>query len=349
MSRIDRTGTLHFGDASLSIWEEGLGVDWDARQAWKRQFKRDVFARIVQTLNRLGWKVGPQHYIFTDNDNRFCQKGDLKGDLHMSGRHIKFEMFQSINCPKRADHEGRHEWNKAELMPYTMRLEMERTRRRIRDYLVAVFTGYSFDQSRRGGRTKPLEFTALERVAQHYAESSHFKGDLTRYTISAYNRETKDGAMLEHGQRVWFFDEYTGRAGAGIAYYNINNMWWVVTGRYDYRNLASFQLYTRPPENLRLKRNADRRRKRLEQELARAIAAMNFERAAVLRDVLFPPGTGPLFHVRVKKGGLLWGPNSSGYTKDSLHAGKYTKAEAERIVRHSGDRLEAMEVTHAHA
>ncbi|MGM9458201.1 hypothetical protein, partial [Lacticaseibacillus rhamnosus] len=86
-----------FGDATLSIWEEGLGGTWSERQAWERQFKRDVFSRIVQTLNRLGYTVGPNTYIFTDNNNRYARKGDLRADLKLSGRSISLEFFQNVN------------------------------------------------------------------------------------------------------------------------------------------------------------------------------------------------------------------------------------------------------------
>ena len=69
MAQINRTGQVSFGDASLSIWEEGISEarkagGWEGAQAWERKFKRQVFARIVQTLNRLGWTLAiPQDYL----------------------------------------------------------------------------------------------------------------------------------------------------------------------------------------------------------------------------------------------------------------------------------------------
>ena len=59
--QIDRTGLVCFGDASVSIWEEGIKSARDAggpkgAEDWERQFKkREVFARVIQMLNRLGW------------------------------------------------------------------------------------------------------------------------------------------------------------------------------------------------------------------------------------------------------------------------------------------------------
>jgi len=338
---VNRAGIVSFGDASLSVWEEGIA---DARKAggyagekaWGLAFKRQVFARIVQTLNRLGWTcVVPQDYVkqygrsFAEY-RRECSKGDLKGWLDLSGRTIKFEMWQGINCPTRPDHGGRYESNKEACMPYVLRLEMERTRRRIRDYLCAVFSGYEFDSEKRSIYRKPLQFTAMERIHQHYAESSHFRGDMADYLkrngydrLPGYNAKSADVQVLEHGQRVWTTD-HKGRWVEGTALYNINNMWWVVLGRYDYTNKACFDLRATPPENPRVKQNESQRRKRLEGLLADATKAMNFERAAVLRDILWPKPE-PLFYIM--KGDAYFAPNYCGYRDNPIDAGKYTEAE----------------------
>lgn len=287
--RMDRDGTVVFHDASIHIWEEGLRAardagGWDGEKRWEQQFKRDVFARIVQTLNRLGWSVGPGVHIFTGNNARYCRKGDLQADLRLFGRHIELEFFQNVNAPDRPDHDGRYQRDQERHMPYLMRIEMERTRRRIRDYLCNVFTGYVFKPV---ATSRSTGAAALELIEQSYRESSHFKGDLTKYTISDYNNRSADNGVVEHGARVWFADR-KGRIVTGTAYYNINNMWWVVTGRYDHTNVASFELYMQLPDNARVKRNGPLRRRRLEAELASAIGAMKFERAELLRDLLFP-------------------------------------------------------------
>jgi hypothetical protein len=327
MAQIQRIGKVSFGDASLNVWEDpGCRIHGE----WELQYKKDVFLRIVQTLNRLGWAcVIPEDKIKAygigfARSYRYCTKGDLQADLEVSGRCIKLEMFQNVNAPDRPDYGGRHQNNKEFHMPYLMRLEMERTRRRIRNYLCAVFAGYEFNTKRLSIYRKPLAETAMERIQAHYAESCHFKGDLTRYKIEDYNRKSADGEMLNHGQRVWFFD-YSGIASTGIAYYNINNMWWVITGKYDFTNKASSELFTTPPENIRIKRNEKRRRQKLESELSKAIKAMNFERAAVLRDILFPKGD--LFVVWHTEHGLYHRSGFCGYTANVIDAGKFTADE----------------------
>ncbi|WP_042297146.1 UvrB/UvrC motif-containing protein [Paraburkholderia bannensis] len=329
---IKRTGVIRFGDASLFVREDGVHSRvWAEQLRLEREFKRDVFARIVQTLRRLGWTVGPNTHIFTGNNNRYARKGDLRADLKMSGGRIEFDMFQNVNAPNRPDHGGRYEFDQESLMPYMMRLEMERTRRRIRDYLCNALDGYSFDDDQRGRRRKPLDVTALDALRMLYAESSHFKGDWDAYAERLggslnYNRKSANGAMLEHGQRVWFCDR-KGRICEGTAYYNTGNMWWVVSGKYDYQNLADFELFTVSPSNLRIKRNGELRRSRLEREMSRAIEKMDFERAAKLRDITFP-GSPELFLVWHMEHQAYHCTNFRGYTTDRSKAGKFTAHEA---------------------
>lgn len=302
MSQIEREGNIRFGDASLHITEEGLGKckDFRERDKWELLFKREVFRRIIQTLNRTGWKcVIPQDVI--DNygrsfaeGRRYCVKGDLKADLEITGRCIELKMFQNINAPDRSDHEGRYQNDKENHMPYLMRLEMERTRRKIKNYLCNIFTDYQFDSKfgcARGRKCAPGRLTSMEWLAEVYNESWHFKGDLSTYTISDSNRTSADKKFIQHGKRVWFADR-KGRICTGIAYYNINSMWWVITGKYDQTNIACFDLFTSPPEDVRQKRNGHLRERTLNTLMDEAVKSMAFERAAKLRDLLHPELTG---------------------------------------------------------
>ncbi|MBY0243035.1 MAG: UvrB/UvrC motif-containing protein [Burkholderiaceae bacterium] len=335
IGRIEREGSIHFGDASISITEEGLGAarnagGWEGAKAWEREFKRDVFARVVQTLNRLGWTcIIPPDKIETygmsfARDRRHCQKGELRADLDISGRCIKLEMFQNVNAPDRPDHEGRYQSDKEQHMPYVMRLEMERTRRRIRNYLCNVLSGYIFAESK--PELGPDGVTALEYAAHRRQTSGHYVAELDRARIS--NKEqgfTADGVPLENGSKVFAFD-YSGRVICGTAFYDLNGNWMVVTGRYDVKWIWHTEIYATCPGNPRVKRNASQRRKRLEGELAAAIKAMNFERAAVLRDILFP-GKPALYVVWNSQHQLYHRACYRGYTSDLSQAGKFTADE----------------------
>lgn len=339
---IDRAGVVSFGDASINIWEEDISAaraagGYAGEKAWERQFKRDVFARIVQTLNRLGWTVtmpaidphDVKHYggnvaRWSAERRRFCTKGDLKADLEISGRTISLKMFQNVNAPDRPDHDGRYQNDLEGHMPYLLRLEMERSRRRIRDYLCNVFTGYVFKEP-----NPKLGFdgvTALEYAAHSRRTSGHYVPALDRATIS--NRgddKSADGYQLENGTPVYAIGR-DGRVISGVAFYSLNGNWQIVAGRYDLTYVWHNQVYVKSPGNVRLKRNADRRRKRLEAELATAVKAMKFERAAQLRDILFP-GDQQLFNVWHEEHRVYHRAGFCGYTADQSQAGKFTADE----------------------
>lgn len=318
--QIQREGSVNFGDACISIWEEGIPREWKAAKEWERVFKRQVFARIVQTLNRLGWTCEiPQDYIKQygqdfARDYRICAKGDLKGWLETSGRTIKFEMWQDVT-PSENRNGGRYDFDKEKRMPYVMRLEMERTRRRIRDYFCNVFSGYTFDSKERPHNPKPLTITAMDRVKGKRDEDWLPEPDI-------YHSTSADKQQLQNGMRVYYYD-YHGRMGTGIAYCD-GGMWDVVTGKWDYARKGNTELYVNCPGDPRIKRNQSQRRKRLEVLMGKAIKTMDFKRAEVLKGILWPVEE-PLY--LIQKGDAYFRPDYSGYTTDTVHAGKYTAAE----------------------
>lgn len=310
MKAPSRTGTVSFGDACLSIWEEpGVPLTWG--NTWKPAFKRDVFARIVQTLNRLGWTctmppldpLGVKAYggdveRRSRERKRFCVKGDLKADLDMSGRHIEFLMFQSLNCPTRPDHEGRYESNKEACMPYVLRLEMERTRRRIRDYLCNVFDGYAFQpQKIASPNPDPLAYfnSGWDGEYERKRGTHRFERDASGWPsdreLSSWSRTDQDGARLEQGS-IRYARDHKGRLRRGRVYGGINGMWMLVygPGRRDYMHDTATTFFTLSLGMPRKQVSAYTRQKRLQSELDKAIKEMAFERAAVLRDLLHPAG-----------------------------------------------------------
>lgn len=326
MSTINRSGKVTFRDASLSVWEEPSGP---VRPDWEAKFKKEVFLRIVQQLNRLGWTciVPPdmiaQYSVTFARMHRYCRKGDLQADLSISGRCIELKMWQDVaNATHRSG--GKYEFDKEPKMPYLLRLEMERTRRRIRDYLCAVFSDYSFAPPK--PKMGMSGVTAMEYAAHSRRTTGHYVAELDRARICNPGYDTSaDGHPLENGVKV-YAEDYRGRIITGTAFYSLNGSWQVVTGRYDVAYVWHTQIWVNSPGNLRVRRNAGIRRKRLEGELSKAVVAMNFERASVLRDILFPKGE-PVFMVFHNEHEAYHGPAFSGYTKDAAQAGKFTAAE----------------------
>lgn len=336
---MDRNGTIRFGDASISIMED---PNEDVMGPWQRQFKKDVFKRIIQQLNRLGWTcvVPPdmieQYSLDFARDHRDCRKGDLEGFLDLSGRCLKFDMWQNVANVENPNG-GRYDSNKEERMPYLLRLEMERTRRRLRTYLCNVFSGYEFVDGRHEKRG-PGHLTALEWVDAANRSSGHYVPELGHARIGMdCNARSGDGGTIRHGEKVYAIG-YDDRIVTGTAYYNLNNMWWVVTGKYDVLNVHSGAIYLQSPGDLRRKRNERRRRKRLEQDLSKAIKAMDFMRAHTLKQVLFPEPE-QLFMVYHQGHGAYHGPDFSGYTADPTSAGKFTEAELGGYAKHHHNKV----------
>ncbi|WP_195763437.1 UvrB/UvrC motif-containing protein [Duganella guangzhouensis] len=342
IGRIDRAGTITFGDASLNIYEEGISAaraagGYPEEKRWCRAFKREVFARIVQTLNRLGWicampevcEHDVKHYggnvaRWSAESKRLCQKGDLHADLNISGRCIQLDFFQNVNAPDRPDNGGRYQHDKEKHMPYVMWLEMERARRRIRTYLLNVLSGYTFKPS--SPKLGIDGATALEYAKHSQRTSGHYVERLGRASFnSPEDGFTGDGVAIEDGSKVYAITS-AGRVVYGSAYYSLNGRWMVVTGTHGIEWAYHKELYSECPGDPRVKRNARQRRSRLEGEMAKAIKALNFERAGALRDILFP-GNPALFAIYHTGHELYHRVGACGYTSDLSQAGKFTADE----------------------
>jgi len=331
MAQINRTGTVIFSDASLHIWEEPKRTSTAQWNEWEKVFRKQVFKRIIQQLNRLGWTVAEwdeaEHYRPIAHDRRSCHKGDLKGHLGLSGRHIEFEMWQDVANITREDGKGRYEFDKEQRMPYLIHLEMQRTRNRIRDYLCNVFAGYGFkDNGPNTQRPGPGGPTALEWVESAMRSSGHYVEELGHARISMEcSARSAEGETITHGASVFTIDN-KGRIVSGTAYYDLNASWHVVTGKYSVMCSQASEIYLHNPGCLRVKRNERLRRSRLESALSKAIKAMDFKRAQVLKEILFPADE-PLYLIWHKGHSAWFGPDFSGYRNSANDAGKYTRAE----------------------
>lgn len=318
-----RDGNLHLFDSTIKIWEENVEED----------FKEKVFDPLIRFLRSEGWRVGQDPQILSHHkclapSHRMCRFGELEANLRMCGRTVEFTMFQNVeNVSNR--HGGQYDFNKFDRMPYTMRLRCLATARKLIQFLRDRH-GYRLDtpklessQMRRGGPT------ALDVLAERYAACCHTVKHLGRpHWHQDYNRKAGDGSLLEHGQVVWI-QTTSGRWLRGTAFYNLNSMWWVVTGPYSLTNRSCGELFTSPPQDLRDKSNERIRRKRLEKELAAATSSMNFERAVVLRNLLFGPE--PMYRIWSDKRDAWYAPLSQGYASDETHAGLFERKEAERL------------------
>lgn len=330
MAQINRSGTVTFGDASINIWEDPKRTSTAQWNEWEKLFRKQVFKRFIQQLNRLGWTVTEwdeaEYYRCIAHDRRTCKKGDLQGKLRLSGRTIQFEMWQDVANVSNPNG-GRYDFDKEQRMPYLIHLEMQRTRNRLRNYLCNVFAGYDFkDNSPNTKQPGPGSLTATDWVHREIRSCWHYVEELGHARIGmACNARSAEGETITHGARVYTLDS-KGRIVTGTAYYNLNSSWYVVTGKYGVMCSQASEIYLHNPGCLRVKRNERQRRQRLESELAKAIKAMDFKRAQVLKEVLFPDDQ-PLYLIWHKGHSAWYAPNFCGYRNSANDAGKYTRAE----------------------
>lgn len=288
MTDLNPTGNVTFFDAGIQLMHEPQSsVD----ETFESAFREYVFAPAITLLESIGWSVNvwekASQYPALSPFFRTCRKGDLHGELVTSGRLFRFEMWQNTAGIDRNEGDDRHASGKEDRMAYVARLDMTRTRNHLCRLLVDTL-GYTQRQQHLGRQQLgPGRMTAREWIHQHALNSGHYDPRIKRIPGDEreFNNRSKEGRPLTHGGPVYIRD-HKGRTLKGIAYYNIGNMWWVVTGRYEVHNLASIEISLDRPDNLRAKQNQALRSKRLTQEIRRAATRMELLRTERLKQIL---------------------------------------------------------------
>lgn len=256
-------------------------------------------------------------------------RGSIRCSIEITGRVVKVE-FWSTTAPQSNRNGRRYDFDKMLRMSHVDRLRIELEFKRITRWLETLAP---VKVSRSTERTTP----AMQIIEKRYAESCHKDKALGRPTWSNDDqRKSKDGALLEHGQTAWIAD-YKGRIIRGRAYYNLNNMWWVIAGGKLF-NEGSRSLYAKQPSDLRTKQNERGRRNRLEKELSIAVGRMDFQRAQLIKLLVF--GGEQTFLIWARDHQAYYRSQCAGYTADRISAGKYTRAEAEAECRRVSHELE---------
>lgn len=311
-------------DSSLSIWQDN---------AKDETFRSDIYAPLIRAMRARGWsiKADPRvqkNYRSISASRRLGARGSLHCSIEITGRVVKVE-FWSITAPQNNRNGRRYDFDKLARMHHLDSLRVELEFKRIIAWLVTL-APVKVTRDNHG-------LTPMQHIDKGYAEGWHTDKALGRPRCDyESNRKAKDGALLEHGQTVWFADR-KGRIVRGTAYYNLNNMWWVIAGG-ELHNEGSHSLHVSPPADLRTKQNERARRNRLEAELAIAVKRMDFLRAELLKRILFGGEQAFLIWARDKE--AYYRSQYTGYTSDGISAGKYTRAEAEAECRRSPHELE---------
>lgn len=335
-----RALSLNITDTHFGIWQDNPDDP---------TFRTQIYGGLIRQLRDRGWTVGRDPEIHRrfrtlSPSHRLAKRGDLRAEIELSGRVVKIE-FWAKTWPLDNPNGHRHDFRKRDRLSFIDRLRVDLEFKRIEAWLRG-FCEVKVEDRNAEAKIGPGALTALQWIENEYAASWHRDKDLGRpKPMNHGDDRAKDGTQIVHGATVWFADP-KGRIGRGTAYYRLGGMWTVVVGRYGRNILASHEILTSLPTDLRRKRNEHARRARLERELERAIRASRFERAALLKRILF--GEDQTFMIWARDHRAYYRANYSGYASDSLSAGRYTRDEAERECRRVPHELEMVDANGVH-
>jgi len=171
------------------------------------------------------------------------------------------------------------EWahfDKLRKMPYLRRLAFFWIRNNILALLGRL--GFTIRQGNEG-------LSPMDRILKDRRESWHWKPGINHADGQPdYNVQDADKVRLQDGD-VRYFWSPNGRLCRGRAYYNLNNMWWVITSGGDLHNEAAWRLFSYDAARHGRKLSLDPL-VRISAALRHAVEQQQYERAAKIRDAI---------------------------------------------------------------
>lgn len=241
---------------------------------------------VVRVLRAEGWRVQicpktKKDFPSIAKDHHHARCGDLQAHIQLCGLSVEIKFYQDLQHEN--PNGGRYDFGRREKMPYLIGLQYEKTVRIVAKRIEEIFGG-----SVRLERKQDL--AGMEFIAWRRDELVRFHGRNFYDDAQSYNCESADGARLQDGCRVWFLGEGRACAGrwmTGLAYRNINNMWWVLMPGGVVANEACHRLHTNKPADLKGRHFGSAYRiKRLDRLKESAVKEERFEAAARYRDAI---------------------------------------------------------------
>jgi hypothetical protein len=216
----------------------------------KEMFTFPVLKNIFKMLECRGWEIQTDQRIQKDYGKSFAKdywegkKGDLLFKAHRYPAGMELEFYQEVNI--KHSKSGYYDFDKLKMMPYLIRCQFQVEVKHIKKLLIEA----GFEDT-----TEPNFKYALDEVMFRIKDSCHYKEgkELPEYEIASYNATDKDKKQLRNGQ-IKYFRDSKGRLQRGVVYHNINNMWWVVLNKFNFTNVAAFELFDISAEQLSKKR-----------------------------------------------------------------------------------------------
>ncbi|MCK5613260.1 UvrB/UvrC motif-containing protein [Candidatus Pacearchaeota archaeon] len=292
-----RDGEIGFHDTHIGIWEETVN---------EKDFKQ-VYDKIIRHLRNRGFKVfrcpnAKKHYRCISKTIHKGGLNQLELAMRMSGRHIEVEFFQNLNVDN--SNGGQYDFDKFDRMPYLMQRRFIVEAAHLIDMLVNQF-GYQLGKkllyAPEGSTTAKRIIEAISGIhsTKNPLESFNDGWDAKRFERDENGwpvpkefdygcNKDREGVPLRNGMTRYFRDR-NGYLRRAVIYTNMNSMWHVIYGhgRTDHTYLSCGELFSLQPTD-RFGRwfYGERRTRILEPLKAKAIKEENFEKAAIIRDIL---------------------------------------------------------------
>lgn len=293
-------GSLNYFDTHLAVWEEHTTDDFASTKA--------IYQKLLRFLRSRGWDVGLDKSVdrIIRADYHYGHKRGLEFHSNRGGRTCTFEFHQDVS-PSVNKNGGRYDFEKFQLMPRELKARflveggaLLAEMRRITGYDLGGEQGQKFAwmppnlgavQAMRAvlagpdhasdpvrsvrGRwdRKPIAPNGLPFAADCSGQSQHGVGIPCR---------DRDGLVIEPGSRK-YHRHHDGRLWCGVVYPAMGGRWMLVAGgMVTWCN--SCELHDYRGESLR--RVSPSRKIRLGDQINAAGKVQDFERAALLRDIL---------------------------------------------------------------
>lgn len=305
-----------------------LKNDWDCFNLPKEA--ENLRDDVLSFLESKGWIISTDEW--TDNIYKYeypwskvgyNPKSKLRFSFKFDKNIIEINVFQTVFPADRKAENGRFSFGQYEVMTYKMQQYFKLLAKQVSRFLKVTLT--KIDASE----------LAEKSIIKNNNDSWHRTNvncleeiDECKHSNNALDKNKK---LLKNGQVKYFYG-YNGRLNRGKIYYNISNMWWVLVDKFNYSNIACFNLFDYNGEPLK---NPKRVRSILESKLKESIKIMDFQRAEKFKKLLNPLEE-KKYRIWSIKHGSWWGSNNSGYTNSETNAGIYLESEIKESYYNNG-------------
>lgn len=259
--------------------------DTDEKRDWKDRNKYSHYAilhKLIDFMKNRGFNIEHDASIHKciRKDHWIGNKGELRFTAERYPRGFKFYFYQEIVTENR--HGGRYDFDKFKKAPYLIKLSWINETNKMAEFLQYMGVMDCSEEQYK---------LAADQIKADFVDSWHHPQkdmnfdlkDLDGTTCEySYNNTDANGKTIYNGQ-VKYFRDWHGRLARGTVYHNINNMWWVILHKFDYTNIADFQLFDPTEEDFGVRRKV--RDRKPKEYLEKVESVSNLSNKELLREL----------------------------------------------------------------